>query len=70
MKQELNNQKTDSNRLIEFIPEKEAFKLLNISRSTLWRLRMRLLVKCYRIEGSKRNYYKISEINAAFIEID
>ena len=30
----------------DYIPEKEALKLLNISRTTLWRLREGGFVKC------------------------
>jgi hypothetical protein len=53
----------------DYIPEKEALKLLNISRTTLWRLREGGFVKCYKIEGTKRTYYKISEIMNAFIAV-
>jgi hypothetical protein len=53
----------------DYIPEKEALKLLNISRTTLWRLREGGFVKCYKIEGTKRTYYKLSEIINAFVAV-
>jgi predicted DNA-binding transcriptional regulator AlpA len=43
----------------EFISEKEALKILNISRTTLWRIKT---IKRYEIEGSRRIYFKLSEI--------
>jgi hypothetical protein len=70
MKQNSNNQESNSGRTFDYIPEKEALKLLNISRSTLWRLRIKQQLKCYKIEGSKKTYYKISEIIGAFIDVD
>lgn len=54
----------------DFIPEKEALKLLNISRTTLWRRRVDHHITCYKIEGTKRTYYKLSEIMNAIIAVD
>jgi hypothetical protein len=54
----------------DYIPEKEALKLLNISRTTLWRLREGGFVRCFKIEGTKRTYYKLSEIINSFVAED
>jgi hypothetical protein len=46
----------------EFIPEKDLLRLLDIGKTTLWRLRKRGIIKGYKLEGQKRNYYSINQV--------
>ncbi|MFZ9700828.1 MAG: helix-turn-helix transcriptional regulator [Flavobacteriales bacterium] len=46
----------------EFLTEKAVLDLLFISRTTLWRLRKKLNIPVYRIEGTKRVYYRKEDI--------
>ena len=42
--------------------EKAVRELLEISRTTLWRLRKRHNIPFYRIEGAKRVYYRKQDV--------
>jgi hypothetical protein len=49
-----NINKTKEFPILDFIQEKDVLSLLNIGRTTLWRLRTKKLIDSYLIEGQKR----------------
>ena len=46
----------------EFMTEKEVLYFLFVSRTTLWRIRKKHKIPTYKIEGTKRVYYKRQDI--------
>ena len=65
-----NINKTKEFPIIDFSQEKDVLSLLNIGRTTLWRLRTKKLIDSYRIEGQKRIYYSYSQILNSIKKID
>lgn len=48
--------------LDEYISEKDLISKLPISKTTLWRLRRKGLIKAYKIEGLRKNYFSVNEV--------
>ncbi len=48
--------------LDEYISEKELISKLPISKTTLWRLRRKGIIKAYKLEGLRKNYFSVNEV--------